>query len=58
MVAKELLAGRMSLRTYLRSLRGPVEGAIFARDDPAPGLLELPLLASILARRLLHGDAV
>jgi predicted ATP-grasp superfamily ATP-dependent carboligase len=58
MAAKELLAGRMSLRTYLQSLRGPVEGAIFARDDPAPGLLELPLLASILARRLLHGDAV
>jgi predicted ATP-grasp superfamily ATP-dependent carboligase len=58
MVAKEVLGRRMSLRAYLRSLRGPVEGAIFARDDPAPGLVELPLLLSILARRVLHGDAV
>jgi D-aspartate ligase len=58
MVAKEVLGGRMSLRAYGRSLRGPLEGAIFARDDLAPGLLEFPLLASILARRLLHGDAV
>lgn len=58
MVAKELLGGRMSLRSYLRSLRGPLEGAVFARDDPVPGLLEVPLLASILARRLLRGGGV
>ena len=58
MVAKQIARGRMSLRTYLRSLRGPLEGAIFARDDPAPGLLEVPLLASILVQRLVHGDAV
>jgi D-aspartate ligase len=58
MVVKEILAGRISPRAYLRSLRGPLESAIFAGDDPAPGLLELPLLASILVRRLLHGDAV
>jgi D-aspartate ligase len=58
MVAREVLRGRMSVRRYLRSLRGPVEGAIFARDDPAPGLVEVPLLLSILVRRLLHGDAI
>jgi predicted ATP-grasp superfamily ATP-dependent carboligase len=58
MVAKQILGGRMTVRGYLRSLRGPLEGAIFARDDPAPGLLEVPLLASILVRRLVHGDAV
>jgi predicted ATP-grasp superfamily ATP-dependent carboligase len=39
-------------------LRGPLEGAIFAGDDPVPGLVEVPLLASILARRLLRGGAV
>jgi D-aspartate ligase len=58
MVAKEILRGRMSVSAYLRSLRGPLEGAIFARDDPAPALVELPLLLLILVRRLLRGDAV
>jgi predicted ATP-grasp superfamily ATP-dependent carboligase len=58
MVLRQILSGRMSVGTYLQSLGGPRERAIFARDDPAPGLLELPLLLSILTRRLLHGDAV
>jgi hypothetical protein len=39
-------------------LRGPREHAIFARDDLLPGLLELPLLASVLARRLARGSGV
>ena len=55
---KEILAGRMSAAEYLRSLRGPVEGAIYARDDPRPGLLELPLLARTLATRLARRGAV
>jgi D-aspartate ligase len=58
MVAKQIMRGRMSVRTYLRSLRGPLEGAIFAQDDLAPGLLEVPLLASILVQRIAHGSAV
>lgn len=49
---KELGAGRMPARAYLRSLLPPHEGAVFARDDPWPGVLELPLLLRTLARRL------
>lgn len=57
-VLTEIRHGRLSLREYLRSLRGPRERAIFARDDPLPGLVELPLLASVLARRLVRGGGV
>jgi D-aspartate ligase len=57
-VVTEIRRGRLSVREYLRSLRGPRERAIFARDDPLPGLLELPLLASVLARRLARGSGV
>jgi D-aspartate ligase len=55
---RELLGRRMAIREYARSLRGPKEAAIFAWDDPLPGLAELPVLACVLARRLLHGEAV
>jgi D-aspartate ligase len=55
---KEIAAKRMSLGEYVGSLRGPVEGAIYARDDVLPALLELPLLVGILARRLVRGDGV
>jgi hypothetical protein len=34
--------GRLSLSEYLRSMRGPVESAIFASDDLFPGLCEIP----------------
>jgi D-aspartate ligase len=57
-VVKELLGRRLSVREYVRSLRRPRESAIFAWDDPIPGLAELPVLAYVLARRLLHGEAV
>ena len=57
-VAREVLARRMSVRTYARSLGGPREGAILARDDLRPGLWEVPQLVSVLARRLAGGDAV
>ncbi len=57
-VLKELYSGRLRLRDYARSLRGPRESAIFAWDDPVPGLAELPLVVLLLLRRLLHGDAV
>jgi D-aspartate ligase len=55
---KELLARRLPLREYLRSLRRPRESAIFAWDDPRPGVSELPLLVYVLGRRLLRGEAV
>ena len=57
-VAQEIRGRRLTLRQYLRSLRGPRERAIFALDDPVPGLVELPLLCSVLARRLRRGDGV
>jgi D-aspartate ligase len=55
---KELLARRLSPTEYLRSLRRPRESAIFAWDDPRPGVSELPLLVYVLGRRLLRGEAV
>jgi D-aspartate ligase len=42
---KELLARRLRVRDYLHSLLRRRESAIFAWDDPLPGLFELPLLA-------------
>jgi predicted ATP-grasp superfamily ATP-dependent carboligase len=41
----EMLRGRLNLGAYLRSLRGRVEFALMAADDPLPGLLDLPLFA-------------
>jgi D-aspartate ligase len=55
---KELLGRRLSVRDYARSLRRPRESAIFAWDDPVPGLVEVPVLAYVAARRVLHGEAV
>jgi predicted ATP-grasp superfamily ATP-dependent carboligase len=55
---RQLLARRLSLRDYARSLRWPRESAIFAWDDPLPGLLEVPVLTYVLARRLWQGEAV
>jgi D-aspartate ligase len=55
---KELGARRLAVREYIRSLRRPRESAIFAWDDPVPGLSELPVLAYVLGRRLLLERAV
>jgi predicted ATP-grasp superfamily ATP-dependent carboligase len=41
----EILRGRIHLGAYLRSLRGPLQFALCAADDPLPGLLDLPLFA-------------
>ena len=49
---REVMSGHLSLSGYLRSFRKPVESAIFAKDDPLPGLLELPLMGWLFARRL------
>jgi predicted ATP-grasp superfamily ATP-dependent carboligase len=41
----EMLRGRLNPISYLRSLRSPLEFALFSTDDPLPGLLDLPLFA-------------
>jgi len=56
MAIQEILTGRLSLRAYVRSLQGPLESAIFAWDDPAPGLLDLPLFACTLGKKLLKRE--
>ena len=48
----EILNGGFSLSSYLRSVRGPKESAMFAWDDPLPALLDLPLFAYSLGRRM------
>ncbi len=58
MAIQEILNGRLSLRAYLQSLRGPKESAVFAWDDPLPGFLEFPLLAAMLGKRFLSGKGV
>jgi predicted ATP-grasp superfamily ATP-dependent carboligase len=55
MAIHEILNGRLSVGEYLRSLRGAVESAIFAWDDPLPGFLELAALAAKLGKRIIRG---
>jgi predicted ATP-grasp superfamily ATP-dependent carboligase len=43
--------GLLSANAYVRSLRGPLEFAILAADDPVPAMLDLPLLALLAWRR-------
>jgi predicted ATP-grasp superfamily ATP-dependent carboligase len=57
-VVGQILRRRMGLREYFSTLRGPRERAIFALDDPLPGLAEGPLIVSMLMRRLLRGTGV
>lgn len=51
--AREVVAGRLSARAYLWSLRGPLEHGVMARDDPLPGLADAPLSTLVAARRSL-----
>jgi predicted ATP-grasp superfamily ATP-dependent carboligase len=50
-VLREVLLGRMSVREYLRSIRPPRASAIYASDDPLPGILEIPLLVYLACKR-------
>ncbi len=43
--------GQLSPRAYLEMLRGPLEYAIFAPDDPLPAILDFPLLYVSWKRR-------
>jgi D-aspartate ligase len=56
--ALEILRGRLSVRDYLHSLRGPIESAIFTIDDPLPGLLELPLIIYVLYKRICRTGSI
>jgi predicted ATP-grasp superfamily ATP-dependent carboligase len=58
MAMREILHRRLSALAYVRTLLPPKESAIAARDDPVPGLVELPLLAGVLVRRLARGSGV
>ena len=40
-----VLRGRISFKSYLRSLRAPIQFAVMSKDDPLPGLMDLPLFA-------------
>ena len=40
---QEMLRGRLNLRSYLGSLRSPLQFALVAADDPLPGLMDLPM---------------
>jgi D-aspartate ligase len=54
----EVLRGRLSLREYLRCLSSPLAPAIYAADDPLPGILEIPLLAYLMATRAVSGGRI
>ena len=51
--AIELWRGTTTLRSYLKSLRGPIEFALVARDDPVPVMMEIPHLLAIKLREVL-----
>jgi len=55
---REVLHGRLSLREYLRSIRPPLAPAIYASDDPWPGVLEIPLLAYLVGKRRVSGGRI
>jgi len=47
----EIRAGRLSIGAYLLSLRGPIEFAILAADDPMPAIAEVPAALMLAWRR-------
>jgi D-aspartate ligase len=55
---REIARGRLGAWAYARSWASPHERAIFAWDDPRPGLWELPLLTRTLVRRLARREGV
>jgi D-aspartate ligase len=55
---QEWRRGTLSVREWVRSLHGPIQGAVYARDDPLPALVDVGLLVRIAGARLLRGEAV
>jgi predicted ATP-grasp superfamily ATP-dependent carboligase len=48
---QEIIEGRLSVRSYLRTLLAPHQRAIAAGDDLLPGMLEVPMFLLSAARR-------
>lgn len=55
--AREILAGHLDWRAYLRSLGGIHTEAIFSREDPLPGLAELAHISYREVKWRLHSHA-
>ena len=55
---KQIARGELRFGPYLRTLTSRHESAVFARDDPWPAVVELPMLAGTLVRRLRRGSGV
>ena len=53
--AREMFGRRLRLSQYLRGFRRPVDFATVTRDDPIPGLVELPLQVALVLRKRLRG---
>jgi predicted ATP-grasp superfamily ATP-dependent carboligase len=47
----EIRSGRLSPFGYLSSLRGPIEFAVLAWDDPVPALVEIPATLALAWKR-------
>jgi D-aspartate ligase len=47
----EALAGRLRIRAYLSSLRQADEEAVFSREDPLPGVVEIALIPYLSLKR-------
>jgi len=48
---RDIFAGRLRAREYLRSLRGVTTEAVFSLNDPLPGLMEIALLPYLAVKR-------
>jgi D-aspartate ligase len=46
-----ILQGKLEASTYIRSLRDFDEEAVFSRDDPMPGLVEIALIPYLVIKR-------
>ncbi len=56
--SREIMRGNLPVRPYLRTLFSAHESATFARDDPRPALVEIPMLVGTLIRRVRGGGVV
>lgn len=56
MAVAEIWRGRLSLRDYFRSIRGPCESALFSWEDPLPGIFDLPLFVYAAAKRIFESQ--
>jgi D-aspartate ligase len=50
-VFSEIIAGRMTLSEYFRSLRGKKEFAVFSLKDPFPFIMEFMMIPYLWVKR-------